>query len=172
MSDDLERQLAALRREFDDSFARAHVGSGESQLAVLLVRAGERECALAVDDMALLGRCPAIAPVPSAQAALLGLAASRGAIVAVYGLAALLGHEGDAPGWMVLLRGDRSVAIAFDGFDGQCRVDARALLAPPDGAPPYVAGFVPVGGRDRLLISAERLSSHLTVQDDDRETSP
>lgn len=164
MSAELERQLAALRADFDQSFARPTDSEQPASLRVLMLRAGDMRCALALDEVATLGRCPPLTPVPTPVAALRGLGSMRGVIVGVYDLAALLGQGAAAEAsWIVALRRDPSLAIAFDALEGQHRSPAAALIAPPPDAPPHVAGYLPVGGATRLLLSADELSTHLSA---------
>lgn len=163
MTDELEHQLAALRDAFDESFARAHDVEQQGALRVLLVRAGEQPCALALDDVALLARCPPLTPVPTTAPALAGLTSVRGSIVAVYDLAALLGQASGQPAWIVSLRRDPSVAIAFDALEGQHRAHAEAVVAPAPDAPACVAGHLAAGDTSRTLISAGELLASLTA---------
>jgi chemotaxis signal transduction protein len=120
---------AALREAFDGSFA--HEPSVESKVAssFLCLRTHDRAFALDLAGVAGLFKNRRIVPVPGSAAAFLGLATFRGDIAPVYDLGAILGHRGgnEAPAWMVLLLGRTPVAVAFDMFERQVRVDPEGI---------------------------------------------
>ena len=59
---------------------------------------------------------------------LLGLAGSRGALVPVYDLGALLGYPRDGSRrWLVTTAGAVVVGLAFDRFEAHVRVDGDAV---------------------------------------------
>jgi chemotaxis signal transduction protein len=137
----LQARLSALRNEFDQSFARERQAPEVLGTDYLLIRVAGEPCALRLAEVAALEADRAITPVPSDAPALLGVGGLRGALVAVFDLAQLLGHAppsaprpASAPGqsgpatprWLVLVKGSL-VAMAFGEFEGQRRLGLDAL---------------------------------------------
>jgi len=84
---------------------------------MLSIRVGRDRHAVRLSDVAALEVRCAVTPVPSEHPELLGIAGLRGAVVAVFDLAALIGaSSGDAP-WLLLAKG-APVAFAFGEFEG------------------------------------------------------
>jgi chemotaxis signal transduction protein len=127
-NEQLQARLRALRGEFDQSFARPGTD-------FLLIRVAGEPHALRLAEVAALEADRAITPVPSEARALLGVAGLRGALVAVFDLAQLLGLPAPSPAgksppsgrrWLALVKGTQ-VAMAFGEFEGQRRLGADAL---------------------------------------------
>lgn len=120
-------RLEALRREFDDAFARTPAPIAEAPARLLAIRAGGAPFALRLDELAGVARDEAVAPVPGGPPELVGIAAIRGRIVPVFDLAALLGLEatGRRLRWLAVARAEDPVALSFE------RVE-RAIEAGPD----------------------------------------
>ncbi len=136
MSDAIERELARLRREFDTRFTRLPESVDADAEDVLAIRVGPKRYALSLRGAGPLVTTPPLTPLPSRQAALLGLGAVRGSIVAVYDLGRLLGlaaRASAAPRLMLSCAPAGSVAVAFDHLDGYHRVSLPEG-GPPDGA--------------------------------------
>lgn len=127
-----------LRQAFDRSFAEAR-GEGAATLEDLLaIRAGGQRYAVRLAEIAGIHAARTITPVPGPVRELLGIAAFRGAMVAVYDLPALLGHEGGgAPRWMVLSRGAAAVALAIGELEGHLRLPREALASAAGAAGPH-----------------------------------
>jgi chemotaxis signal transduction protein len=131
----LQARLRALRGEFDQSFARPRQLPESAGTDFLLIRIAGEPYVLRLAEVAALEADRAITPVPSEAPALLGVAGLRGALVAVFDLAQLLGLPAQsssgkaapaAPRWLVLVKGSQ-VAMAFGEFEGQQRLGAEAL---------------------------------------------
>jgi purine-binding chemotaxis protein CheW len=122
-----------LRREFDRSFATAPPGETEDCEDLLAVRVGGEPYALRVRDIAGIERCPGIVPVPSRVPELMGLAGIRGGVVAVYGLASLVGQAGapEAVRWLVLCGGPELVGLGLAQLEGWLRVPRSELCRAP-----------------------------------------
>jgi purine-binding chemotaxis protein CheW len=125
---DAVSRATALRREFDRSFIeppRVDVGTKEDLLAV---RLGAQDFAIRLLEIAGLFADKKITPVPSANAAMLGIAGFRGAIVPVYDLQNLLGLAASRTSrWLVIAAG-APVAFSFEAFEGWLRVLPHAIM--------------------------------------------
>jgi len=110
--------LAALREEFDNSFAHVpHIGSAVAE-NLLAIQLGGIAHAIRIAQIGGLYVDRHIMPLPTPAAELLGVAAFRGRLAPVYDLAALLNYTRHTTSrWLVLLRLQDPVAFTFDGFD-------------------------------------------------------
>jgi chemotaxis signal transduction protein len=136
MSDALERmrtRLAELERAFDQAFTEpAQVREADPEDLLAIEVAGH---AYALRARELLGLYVdrSITTLPAAPPELLGLAAVRGELVAVYDLATLLGYgHVETPHYLALSRGP-SIAFAFAKLTGHTRV-AKHAIAPSQRA--------------------------------------
>jgi chemotaxis signal transduction protein len=126
----LGERLADLRRAFDQSFAEPPPPAAGETVDLLAVRMAGVGFAVRLSDTGGLFADRVVAALPAAVPDLLGVASFRGVIVAVYDLAALLGHPpATAPRWMLLDTGTPPLALAFDSIDGHLRVPAAAIAA-------------------------------------------
>ena len=113
----LRIRLEELRQSFDRAFAEELVPRRDEALSLLSIRVGRDRHAVRLSDVAALEVRCAVTPVPSDQPELLGIAGLRGAVVAVFDLAALIGASaGEAP-WLLLAKG-APVAFAFAELEG------------------------------------------------------
>jgi len=113
----LRARLEELRLSFDRAFAEELTPRSEQALSLLSIRVGRDPHAVRLADVAALEVRCAVTQVPSEHPELLGIAGLRGAVVAVFDLAALIGAaSGEAP-WLLLAKG-APVAFAFAEFDG------------------------------------------------------
>lgn len=126
----LQSRLVELRQSFDRAFAEPHAeGRVEARLELLAIRIGRDPYALRLSQIAAIEADRTITHVPSDHPELLGIAGLRGAVVAVFDLAGLLGApRPDVLRWLVLAKG-APVALAFSAFDGQLTVPLDALAA-------------------------------------------
>jgi chemotaxis signal transduction protein len=129
----MAEQVAALRRDFDASFAAEAAAPAHDLLAVLLVRACGQLQAVPVSGLVSVERCPALVALPRQHAAVLGLAATRGRPATVFSLDRLLGAAGsDAPArWLLFLQAQ--VAVAVSGIEGHRHVAPEAVLRDREG---------------------------------------
>jgi chemotaxis signal transduction protein len=131
---------SALRRSFDEAFARAHRPRATGLEDLLLVRIEGHPYALRIRELEGLHRAGKVVPLPSSCLELLGLAGIRGALVPVFSLPALLGYGGrESPTWLVLChgaegRGREPMALGFGGLDGHVRVGPDQICGAAEGA--------------------------------------
>lgn len=108
----------ALRADFDQAFAKAPREAGPDPTGMLAIRIAGEPYALRLEQVGGLHADRRIMPLPSSVPALRGVAGFRGQIVPVYDLALLLGHaRSAAPRWLVLVRCEQALALAFDQFE-------------------------------------------------------
>src|SRR5205085_2889575 len=99
-----------------------------TKVDLLAIRLGPQSFALRLAEIAGLSAAKKVTRVPGTNAAMLGIAGFRGAIVPVYDLQALLGHAGGGtPRWLVIAAAT-PVALAFEVFEGQRRVLLDAIV--------------------------------------------
>jgi chemotaxis signal transduction protein len=137
-------RAAEMRRAFDRGFAEPlRLGTDVSE-DLLAIRVGMQPYAMRLNEIAGLFVDRKVTPVPGADAALIGIAGFRGAIVPVYALHALLGHSAaQQPRWLAIAAA-APVALAFDAFEAQLSVPPDAILPATSGgeARNYVRDFV------------------------------
>jgi purine-binding chemotaxis protein CheW len=126
----VSERTAALRRAFDESFARAPASRADGGERILRLRIGGDRYAVKLAEVAGFAAARKIVPLSSAITGALGLAGLRGALVPVYSLAALLGRVADdePPRWFLLANAPEPVALAFARFDGYAEVAPDELL--------------------------------------------
>lgn len=126
-------RLATLRRSFDEGFASLPAPPPPRQ-GLLGIRLNGDPFALRLEEIAGLHGRRKIVHLPEGPPGLLGMAGLRGRLVAVYGLAQLLGREGGGANahWLVECAGEDNLALAFDVLDGHLWVACAALSAATD----------------------------------------
>jgi chemotaxis signal transduction protein len=151
---DVAERLAALREDFDRSFAEPARRHDAEFAELLAVRAGGRPYALRLSQAAGLHSDRPVTPLPGPQPALLGVAGFSGATVPVYDLAALLGHPvPERPRWLVLAAGDPPLALAFHQLDGHFRIDSAVIVGAADGqGQDVLRGMVPLPGGTHPIV--------------------
>ena len=129
----LAHRAAALRLDFDRSFAAPIRAETEAMLDFLAVRVGAEACALRLSEIAGLYADKKITRVPGGGGTLLGIAGFRGTILPVYSLCGLLGRPAaELPRWLVLVAG-APVALGFEAFQGFLRSGREAVLPQQGG---------------------------------------
>jgi purine-binding chemotaxis protein CheW len=160
----LPDRLAELRDAFDRSFAEPPTASARAEDLLAVTVAGTAY-AIRLDAISGLFADRCVTPLPGPLPELLGVAAFRGSIIAVYDLGALLHHPKPAESpphrWLVLDAGTPAVALAFDRLDGHLRVPAGSIAAAGEegtGSPAYLPEVVraPDGMRPVIAIGALR----------------
>jgi purine-binding chemotaxis protein CheW len=152
---DVSDRLAALRQDFDRSFAEPARQHDVEHVELLAVRAGGRAYALRLSQASGVHSDRPVTPLPGPQAALLGVAGFSGAIVPVYDLAALLGNPvPERPRWLVLATGSPPLALAFHDLDGHVRVPTATIVDETDGhaGRDVLRGMVPLPGGVRPIV--------------------
>lgn len=129
--DSLAKRLAAMRQQFDASFARPLAGTDAPVHKLLAIQAGEGRFALRLGECAGIHACPKVVMLPAAHPALLGIAGVRGKLTAVYRLAALLGvgHPAALPRWLLCARADDQVGFAVENIEAYLQVAATELFS-------------------------------------------
>lgn len=156
--------LAGLRQAFDRSFAEAPTQRVAALHDLLDIRLGGTPYALRVSEIAGLFADVKITPVPTPVPELLGIAAFRGSILAVYDLHALIEGRVDArPRWVAIgARGP--IGLAFDRFEGLLRVDEGAMVpqSAREDAVRYVREVIRTDGVVRPIISIRSVMESVT----------
>lgn len=154
-------RLEALRAGFDAVFAAPHPAPRVPGVPLLLVRAGGEELALRLGELQGLARLTHLVRVPGARAELSGLVSWEGRLVAVFDLAALVGLRGSSATGAALthlaaLRADPSLALAFEGLEGQAEL--------PPATSPGAGLLAPlvIAGRALRLVDTSALLRQLT----------
>lgn len=150
------------RAEFDRSFAeprRSEAVDGEDFLGL---RLGGRLHALRLAELAALQGWQEPAPYPLAPLALLGLIGHRDRVLPLFDLQALLGlGRAATPAWQLIMR-DRPLALAVEGFDGQWRLPASAVVrAAADGTDAAPAELLRCADGLRPLIRLAAIAARL-----------
>jgi purine-binding chemotaxis protein CheW len=123
-----------------ESFGDDADSSAEAPADAVVVRLGEGRFSVALEQVAEVGKVPAITRVPGVPAWLAGVVNWRGRILPVLDVRTLLGAEGSALGsaarLVVLITDVASVGMLADAVEG------AAALGPVDSSvPPVVAGL-------------------------------
>jgi chemotaxis signal transduction protein len=157
--DSVRTRLEELQRAFDLGFsepAREREAEPEDLLAI---EVAGHPYALRIRELLGLFVERRITPLPAAPAELLGLAAMRGELVAVYDLASLLGYaRGDDARFLVLARG-QSVAFAFSKLEGHARVATADIAIGEQAREPWLRDVVREAGQTRPIIELSGISA-------------
>lgn len=133
---DLESMLAGraedLRRAFDRSFAEPVRADMRETVDFISVRLAGDLHAVRMSAVGGLFGDIKVTPCPSPMPELRGIAGFRGTLTPVYDLAQLLGYPRSAGRWMVLTAA-RTLALAFNEFDGHFRVEPADIAGSHTG---------------------------------------
>jgi purine-binding chemotaxis protein CheW len=125
----LVSRAAALREQFDRSFAQPQHMDLTPREDFLCIRLGSAPYALRLSEIAGLFADKKITKVPGRQPVLFGIAGFRGAIVPVYSLPTYFGFPiAPTPRW-VAISSAAPIAWAFEEFDGHQRCPRTAIAA-------------------------------------------
>ncbi len=151
---DETKRAAALREEFDRSFASPLAETQGEVEHVLAIRLKGDLYGLRVREVDGVERSGLIVPLPSDSPGLLGIVGSRGAILPVYDLGALLGYEGSqqTPRWLVLCGKRDSLALAVE-LQGYATLPAASFYAPDGNSRQHVERFARIGEAVRAIVS-------------------
>jgi len=165
----LEDKVNQMRRLFDESFAspvQERVTTSEQMLAIRIE--GERFALRLSEINGVAVNRDKIFPVPSRFPELLGLTGSRGTVVPVFSLAALLGLTSDRgePRWVAFCGGKQApIALAFDEMEHHFEVLASEIY-PRETEP--ARGYVNETVRDtdgfRGVVSIRPLVDYLKAR--------
>lgn len=164
--------MAELRRDFDASFARARAGEPAATAELLLVRAGERGLAVRLDELSSLERARTIVPVPGSSGELVGVAAIRGRLVAVYDVARVVADSpsaadraGAGASFIAVARVDPTIGLLLSGLEGQTSV-ARELVQQDS----ELLTLLPLEGGARRRLSVVAFKNHVSRVKDEVRT--
>jgi chemotaxis signal transduction protein len=153
--EDQAATAAALRQKFDERFQKPRILDREPEEEILRIRAHDFLLAVRTTQASGVLHCPRIVPLPSPAPALLGICGIRGALVAAFSLAALLGGPASfSRGWILLCDRDRTMGLVFDELQGCLRIPTREIRKPAgDTQPTGIAGeVVRIFGENRAVI--------------------
>lgn len=147
-----EQRAAALRAEFDQSFGVERSAPVGTLVELLAIRVAGHSYALRLSEVGLIAVDRRITRLPSPQPALTGLCTVRGHVVAVYDLGAILGHaRTGSPRWVMQASRSEPIALAFEAFEGQLRIDAAQIATHGPGRA-LVHQVVDAGGPARPIV--------------------
>jgi chemotaxis signal transduction protein len=156
-------RAAALRRDFDLSFARASTCDATGRIDLIAIRLADDAYAIRLADVVGLSADKRVTALPGPVRSLLGVAGFRGAVVPVHDLRALLGYADRAlPRWMVLAAGGAPVGLAFDRFEGLLRVSPDAFAEQPGACAPHVRTIVQTGACARQVLDVRSIVASIT----------
>lgn len=118
-----------LRQEFDRSFALPPARAAQEFEDLLAIRVAGDPYAIRLRQIGAIISGRKLVAVPAATRDFLGISGTRDGIVAVFGLASILGHVqgAEAPRWMILCGADEPIALGFSDFEGYLRLPTSAL---------------------------------------------
>jgi chemotaxis signal transduction protein len=122
-------RAAAMRQEFDRSFADPVLADVSAREDLLAIRLAAQDFAIRVSEIAGLFADKKITPVPNANAALLGIAGFRGAIMPVYDLQSLLGFAAGRMSRWLAIAANAPVAFSFETFAGRLQVSPHEITS-------------------------------------------
>jgi chemotaxis signal transduction protein len=165
---DLETKLASFRDAFDRAFAAAPITAAEESEDLLAIRVAGHAYALRLREIRGIAASRKIVPLPSSRRDLMGIAAIRGTLVAVYSLAVLLGYGADSKptAWLALVGATDPIGLGFEEFEGFLRVRSTDLHAtqPAEGRRPGAGEVVRVDGQSRRVIDIPSTLGTLEVR--------
>jgi chemotaxis signal transduction protein len=129
-------RVAELRHAFDHAFSQAPHERMVTKKYLVLGSTGATESrwAVSLDDITGVVPVRAIAPLPGAAHALLGIAGHRGVAFAVYDLSVLLGHAPtETVRWMVLCGPE--LGFGFSNVEGWVETERAEQALRVDGQP-------------------------------------
>lgn len=147
-------RAAELREAFDRSFAEPQPLGPPPLVDLLAIRIGAERYVLRLGEIAGLYPNRTITPVPGGAYALLGIAGFRGAIVPVYDLQLLLGHQAaETPRWLVTVAA-ATAAFAVTEQEGLFRLPPEAIVSQQSDGParPHVREFARTAENVRPVV--------------------
>lgn len=163
MQNEMQMQVDSLRRDFDLAFASAPSAEHRQIEGLLAIRVAGDAYALRLSEIVGLAADCAVQALPTPIVALMGLASLRAQIVPVYDLGVLLGYPAAvAARWLVLVRGEALVALAFEQFEAHLRTELMSLEGA--GSTPsrsHLAGAVQSDSM-RPIVDLNSIFTHIT----------
>lgn len=129
----------------------------------LLVRLGARRVGLPIHFVIAVEALGSVHPVPTVEPACRGVTLTRGRILPVLALAALIGTEaGDAGGTAILLSIDgKSMCVEVD--DAEAIIRGEPLPLPPGESLPWASGVVRLSDGLIPLVDLAAVGERLTI---------
>ncbi|HTD02583.1 chemotaxis protein CheW [Undibacterium sp.] len=125
-----EQALRDLREEFDLAFSLEPIGNGGEAENFLVLKIAGDAYALSVSQISGLYAGRGITLLPSPLPELIGLAGFRAQVTPVYDLAALLGYPpATTSKWIIVLRHESPVAVAFEEFHSHLSIAPERITA-------------------------------------------
>jgi chemotaxis signal transduction protein len=157
ISDAVGRRVETLRRDFDAGFAKEPSGAIVETCDVLAIRVAGEPYAILVEDISELAQGRKIVPLPSRRPDVMGVAAIRGTLVSVHGLASLLGHGSDDArvSWLAVCLRAEGIALAFGRLERLHRV-RTGEVSRGDGSS-VVQGAVRIDGQSRPIVNVRSI---------------
>ena len=154
---------SALRREFDESFARLPSTATAEIEDLIAITVGAAPYVVRVTEIAGLFSGRRIEPIPTSMPGLIGLTGVRGAMLAVYDLRVLLGEPdtGHEPRWMVTA-GGTAVGLAFTDCNGFQRVPSDTISGRSANHQDHVREVVHLASGVRPILSVASILSAIT----------
>ena len=140
--DSLERRLTALRSDFDRSFGEPFAAPAAEPAELLAITLGGDPYAIRVRELRGVHAHQVVTTLPTAAPDLVGLAAIRGELVAVYDLAALLGYTRCPAPRHVLLSRTTGLGFAFDSSSRHLRMPQAAITTRPESSAAWLTEVV------------------------------
>lgn len=161
MNDDarpLTDRLGELRASFDASFAAPAASERAAAVRLLAIRIGGDPYLVRLDQIDALERARRLVTLPSSPAVLLGLMGIRGALVPVFSLSRLVGHDraADEP-WVLFCGGGAPVGLAASGFEGYRELAAHDLVVNASDGRRYVTALAETEGVATGVIDVPRV---------------
>jgi purine-binding chemotaxis protein CheW len=159
----LDERVEQLRESFDRSFSLPPPEPAEAKQRFLVLGAGADRYAIKLEGLLGVEARRKIARLPLRAPGLLGLAAFRGRMTAVFHLASLLGAPvgPEPPAWLAFCKGETPVALAFDRFEGAAEVPSGDIHAaePKDRSPRLGGQTVRIGSDILHVIDVPSLTA-------------
>jgi chemotaxis signal transduction protein len=127
---------AQLRGGFDEIFSQPPPAPADPPEDLLAIEVGGQAYAVRLSEVAGLTWPRKVVPLPSPVADLMGVMGFRGTVIPVYSLRSALGYPpGEISRWLLLVRAEGLLGLAFDRYHGHLRISRGDFAEPePTGA--------------------------------------
>jgi chemotaxis signal transduction protein len=153
-----------LRQAFDESFAAPSAIGANATTDLIALRLNGDLHAIRMEEIGSLLNNVDVTALPGPLPELCGVAAFRGIITPVYDLAQILGYPRSRAAWVVL-SADRMVALAFESFAGQFRVETAAIAdSQPNTASRHIHQVALHNGSPYPIISVAAVTKDISAR--------
>lgn len=129
----------------------------------LLVRLGSRRVGLPIDFVIAVEALGPVHPVPAAEPACRGVTSTRGRILPVLSLAALVGADGDEGGGTAILLSINGKNMCVEVDDAEAIIRGDPLPLPPGESLPWASGVVRLSDGLIPLVDLDAVGERLTI---------